>query len=270
MNSNQILDRLWHKYYMTDGFSDVTSSHWERYGEKIKSLKIEGSYKLEGYGFGNHQRKNVLNVIKTMPNMLMLHKVLKDHSANHETVNNVKKILKSWNIIFGFSHLKNLLSFDLINSYDLFNQPGYICIIGDGYGFFGTLIKKMFPKAKIIFINVGKILLFDVLYFSKIFPETELLHLRQCENKTAVTDYSIIFLEAEQYDLMKKLPISLFINIASMQEMDMSVIQKYFDYMRTSTIESYFYCCNREEKTLPDGSVIRFIDYPWGGGKYYA
>jgi hypothetical protein len=33
--------------------------------------------------------------------------------------------------------------------------------------------------------------------------------------------------------------------------------------MRTSTVESYFYCVNREEKTLPDGSVIRFNDYPW-------
>ena len=41
------------------------------------------------------------------------------------------------------------------------------------------------------------------------------------------------------------------------------MINKYFDSMRTSTVESYFYCVNREEKTLPDGSVIRFNDYPW-------
>ena len=62
---------------------------------------------------------------------------------------------------------------------------------------------------------------------------------------------------------MKMLPVSLFINIASMQEMDMAVIQKYFSIMRTSTVESYFYCCNRENKTLPDDSVICFSDYPW-------
>ena len=76
-------------------------------------------------------------------------------------------------------------------------------------------------------------------------------------------DHSMIVLEAEKCELINKLPISLFINIASMQEMDMPVIQKYFEYMRTSTVESYFYCCNREEKTLFDGSVIRFSDYPW-------
>jgi hypothetical protein len=34
--------------------------------------------------------------------------------------------------------------------------------------------------------------------------------------------------------------------------------------MRTSSAEPHFYCCNREEKTLPDGSIIRFADYPWG------
>ena len=78
-----------------------------------------------------------------------------------------------------------------------------------------------------------------------------------------VMDYSTILLEAEQYELLNKLPISLFINIASMQEMNMPVIQKYFEYMRTSTVKSYFYCCNREEKTLSDGNVIKFSNYPW-------
>jgi hypothetical protein len=26
---------------------------------------------------------------------------------------------------------------------------------------------------------------------------------------------------------------------------------------------SDFYCCNREEKTLSDGTITRFKDYPW-------
>jgi len=263
MNSDQIQERLWHRYYGTDEFSDVTSSHWKRYGEKTKVLKTEQSYKLQGYGFGNRQRRNVLNIIRNIPTRLMFSKILRDNNANHKTINTVNKLLKHWNIIFGFSHLKNLLSYDLINSYGLFNQPGYICIIGDGYGFLGTLIKNLLPKAKIIFVNLGRQLLFDIYYFSKIFPEIDLLLLEKYEDQNTVMDHSIIFLEAEQYELLNKLPISLFINIASMQEMDMSVIQKYFEYMRTSTVESYFYCCNREEKTYPDGNVIRFLDYPW-------
>ncbi len=58
--------------------------------------------------------------------------------------------------------------------------------------------------------------------------------------------------------------MDLFINIASMQEMDMNVINNYFNYMRQSSKDNtYFYCCNRAEKILPDGSKIKFNDYPW-------
>ena len=42
-------------------------------------------------------------------------------------------------------------------------------------------------------------------------------------------------------------------------------IVSYFKFMRTSTGDPYFYCANREEKILPDGSAIRFRDYHWGG-----
>ena len=33
--------------------------------------------------------------------------------------------------------------------------------------------------------------------------------------------------------------------------------------MRSSSTESYFYCCNRVEKKLRDGSCINFNEYPW-------
>jgi hypothetical protein len=160
-----------------------------------------------------------------------------------------------------------VLSFDLLNSFSLFDQSrqGYICIIGDGYGFLGTLIKMKFPKAKIIFVNLGVILPFDVINFSRLFPKTKLFHLQSIKDFDSITNYSVVFLEGEQYELLNNLPISLFVNIASMQEMDMPVINKYFNIMVTSSVESYFYCCNREEKILPDGNIIRFADYPWRG-----
>lgn len=43
----------------------------------------------------------------------------------------------------------------------------------------------------------------------------------------------------------------------------MPVINEYFDLMRSGDGARYFYCCNRVEKKLPDGSVIRYNDYPW-------
>ena len=74
----------------------------------------------------------------------------------------------------------------------------------------------------------------------------------------------LVFIEAENYSLLENLEVDLFINIASMQEMNPEVIDKYFKYMRSSKKSPcYFYCCNRLEKELPDGSIIKFINYPW-------
>ena len=185
------------------------------------------------------------------------------YNAQPETVKAAKEIAEKHGILFNYDHAKHVLFFDLLTSLNRLNTDDFICIIGDGHGFFGTLIKSLIPDAKIIFINLGRNLLIDVVCFSSIFPDNEVLHLFREEDKEDISNHSIVFLEAENYELMRDLPISLFINIASMQEMDLSMINNYFDAMRTSTVESYFYCVNREEKTLPDGSVIPFNDYPW-------
>ena len=74
----------------------------------------------------------------------------------------------------------------------------------------------------------------------------------------------IIAIEAEKYHLLSKIKKDLIINIASFQEMDLDVISNYFKYLYNKGEESfYFYICNREEKFLPDGSLIRFKDYPF-------
>ena len=50
-----------------------------------------------------------------------------------------------------------------------------------------------------------------------------------------------------------------------MGEMNPPVVAAYFDDMRAIAHERdvLFYCCNRQEKKLPDGVVTRFADYPW-------
>ena len=58
--------------------------------------------------------------------------------------------------------------------------------------------------------------------------------------------------------------VDLFLNIASMQEMDSIIIQKYFELINQQrTSKTYFYCCNRVSKMLPDGSFSNFEDYNW-------
>ncbi|MDA0328588.1 MAG: hypothetical protein O2958_06230 [Gemmatimonadetes bacterium] len=76
---------------------------------------------------------------------------------------------------------------------------------------------------------------------------------------------SIIAIMAKDHLVIRELPLDYVINIASMQEMDPPVIAEYFGDLRRVAARRplHFYCCNREEKVLPDGTVTRFLDYPW-------
>ena len=217
-------------------------------------------------GISSFVKKNPLQFLMHLPIDLLLFKMLSKHAAEQPTLKAAKSITNRLNIYFDFDHAKHVLIYDLLNSYDLFKTEHLICIIGDGHGFFGTLIKTMCPDSRVLFVNLGKNLLIDAICFSSVFPDIEPILLQKPEDHKLMDNHSVIFLEAEHYEQIQELPISLFINIASMAEMDIPVINHYFEYMRTSTSKPYFYCCNREEKILFDGSVIRFRDYPWGGG----
>ena len=269
MNAEQIQKTLFQRYYSDDQFSEVTSSHWRKFGRKSTVKQTVDGFDFNAYGISAFARKNipVISTFKHYPIDYLLNQLLKKHHANPETIQAGKFITQKLKIHFDFDHAKHVLIYDLLNSYGLFNTENLICIIGDGHGFFGTLIKSLRPDEKILFINLGKNLLIDTICFSKIFPNIEPLHYHQLENFDQIKNNEIIFLEAEQFELLQNLPICLFINVASMQEMDASIINRYFEYMRTSSAEPHFYCCNREEKTLPDGEVSRFADYPWATGR---
>ena len=50
-----------------------------------------------------------------------------------------------------------------------------------------------------------------------------------------------------------------------MQEMTPKILHNYFEIIKSN--KSYFYCCNREYKKLPEGEELIFKDYPWGNCK---
>ena len=132
------------------------------------------------------------------------------------------------------------------------------CLIGDGYGRFGSILKSIFPNCKVIYINLGRTLLFDYFYTSKVFPKSNHLVIRTQSELS--DDFS--YIEAERYREIK-FEAEIFINIASMQEMNMKTINEYFSLIKSQSHPIYFYCANRISKKLPDGSVINFNEYPW-------
>ena len=152
-------------------------------------------------------------------------------------------------------------------------------VIGDDLACSGGRVVSLdednnFAKC-VILVNLNKTLLVDLWYLQLFLGDdkfqktvkliTDVNDIGSLADTIANNDTQIIAIQASNHELLKNFPIDLAINIASMQEMEPQYIRNYFDglYTISSSRDLDFYCCNREEKTLPDGTITRFKDYPW-------
>lgn len=144
-----------------------------------------------------------------------------------------------------------------------------IIVIGDGFGVFASLIVASRDNnlGKVVVINLTQNLLVDAVYLKKSLPDVRMCLVKsESDYMQALQDdrFDVLLVQADNYAVIGAGPIGLAVNIASMQEMEMDVIHGYFGAIRCASNETtYLYCCNREEKVLIGGSVIRFNDYPW-------
>ena len=148
--------------------------------------------------------------------------------------------------------------------------PGSIAaVIGDGFGMLASLLLALAPGVRTINVNLSKTLLVDLVFLSKAAPDLKFaLATGSAGLRTLLDDPTVraIGLRAEDAQLLADCRVDLAINVVSMQEMDPPVIAGYFAALRAGDGPPVtFYCCNRLEKTLPDGTVVRFNDYPWSG-----
>ncbi|MDD5439159.1 MAG: putative sugar O-methyltransferase [Candidatus Omnitrophica bacterium] len=264
MTYNAILDTLYEVYYDGGAASAVMSSHWKKHaGTSSVMKKTGGGYTASGAGFGVFLVRSPLVYLKHSPEILLSGSLLKQYTPDKRAEEAGRAVAGAEGRIVEFDCVKQILTVDLLLKQGLLDRAGLITVIGDGFGYMTSLVKALCPQATIVSVNLGRVLFFDALYTQKVFPDAKAVLVKDRRDIEDFRSYSFVFLEAEKYHLLSSLPVNLFINIASMQEMDMGVIRTYFDLMRSSTVESYFYSCNRVEKTLPDGSVIRFNDFPW-------
>jgi len=258
MNEYQyILENLYDNHFRNfSGHSKVTSSFWR--AVRPQEVTIENNqWNVKGWEFGDYRPLTFYNRFTSLPQRALLYYLLKKYRCPQHYIRAAKEIALRSGRLFSFDCVKQILSFHRISK--LIGEVQTVCVIGDGYGFFSSFIKLICPHTKVISVNLGRTLFFDVLFSQKCLPEHTPLLLKE---KSDLLD--LTFIEAENYHLLEGLPIDLFINIASMQEMDQAVIENYFRYMRSSSQTlCYFYSCNRLEKRLPDGALIKFMEYPW-------
>ncbi len=145
----------------------------------------------------------------------------------------------------------------LLDHWDRHAWPATIAIIGDGYGMLGALLSRLAPKTRVYAIDLPAGLVAQASSYCAANPEETSWSVDPSQSGR------FTFVRADQIESVTT-SIDCAVNVASMQEMDRAGIARYFTLLRErSHGGSHFYCVNRVEKTLPDGAVIRFDQFPW-------
>jgi len=151
------------------------------------------------------------------------------------------------------------------------------CVIGVGIASMTTLLLGTQAAGCFVLVNLTKTLLVDLWYLKlwlgtedfdarvKLVSDSTSLEKIKKEWDSQPEKGLVIAFEARDEYLLKACPVDYAVNVVSMQEMDPPVTAEYFNDLRSiaGRRKLLFYCCNREEKTMPDGIVTRFKDYPW-------
>lgn len=253
----KISDILFEDYFINEEFSSQTSSFWKEWGKYQNIIQTDKGYKISSRLIADFRENSLFNSIKQIPTRIYLSKLLK--KCDKKIVKAINFIAKKSSRVFSYDLSRQALTLNILKKElsDLDNKS--FCIIGDGYGTLGTLIKKIFPKSKIIFINIGRTLFFDFFYTEKVCPFNEHKLIRDIKDCFS-NDFN--YIEAEKVKNIK-VEADIFVNISSMQEMNIEDINLYFNIMRNQNSDTWFYCCNRISKELPDGKLINFDEYPW-------
>jgi len=265
----RIVDELFECYYRGENGVRELSSHWRHYASLIKcDLDRSGRMRLSaGSGLGCTQQGSAADrLVSAICRLSYMNRVKERDDVRYlskKAAANIRKI----GSYLSYDFFRQIVSFVCIRRH-LDRTPdglrGDVLMIGDGYGFLSALIKSVYPQARIALVDIGKILIFQAVNIQTIFPFCRHALISDGGAGPGSHDNAdFVYCPADRLDLLRGMRYRLIINISSMQEMEMKVINRYFDIMRSSTGEGYFYSCNRVERELWKGIYIRTIDYPW-------
>mgnify|MGYP007086426119 CR=1 FL=1 len=255
---------------------DAYSSYWLRWVNEIDFLKPATNIrKIYGDYFTPVRWRSENYVFRLLVSLeLIVTSFLSSPKAFLRTIFKpnywrLSKICRKQGRHMNFVNIIALSAFNLICSRVKSDQLT-ICIIGDGASNFVVLSHMASPKfKKIISINLSEVHLVETEMLLKAgISESELtiIDSKLTAQEFFLSESKIAVVSADDVQYLTDLKIDIFVNLSSMQEMTTVAISEYFSLIKSSN--SFFYCCNRKEKKLPDGSEIRFSEYPWGDARF--
>jgi len=235
-----------------------TSSHWVKYGKQVVAERRGDRLFLQDNGFGGMKAPGhrTLQLIERITYWRAT-KPIKNYQSVYKIAT---KLVSDLSFDMTFDAWKQVVALaTLKDHWSGFNiKPKTFALIGDGHGFFGALVHRVFPESYIYQIDLPKMLLFQANTHSVASPNSSMSIMSAQQDRTNIT-----FVQPRDVELIPD-AIDCGVNMASMQEMNRTSIESYFKFLRRrSEPSSRFFCINRENKELPDGETTTFIDYPW-------
>lgn len=254
------------------------SSHWRKYHSLFK-FTGDGFEGLQGFGGGEKPYRWLRSGVHCLlqrrfrrmggefPQFKSIDRLADEITSRQGRAYDLDVLRQSLTLAFLKRHAPNALS-----------SEATVCVIGDGFASMTALLLSSSLSGRVVLINLTKTLLVDLWYLkrwmgaeafeSSVDLVTDVGGLARALSRPATNDAEggrVIAIKASDHELLRRCPVDLALNIASMQEMDLPIIAAYFDDLRAIAAQRklLFYCCNREEKALPDGVVTRFSAYPW-------
>ncbi len=261
---------VYEEYYLKQRAPETcVSSHWTDYGPRADvEIDNEGNFlSFKGFGFGDLQYKDLRSRIVTRICNLSYRIQLRYGKDLRYLLRHAAEILKridgyvtsdSFRQTCGLCVARRHLD---VGREETFN----VVIIGDGYGFLSSLIKSVYPRARVTLIDLGTTLLFQMVNLQHMYPDCEHVLVRCADDDKA--DFDFRYVPAEYHSALCDVKYKLIFNICSMQEMNYETINGYFHFLRANATEdNLFYCCNRIHKELVGGEVIEVLKFPWREG----
>jgi SAM-dependent methyltransferase len=271
MPNSTITEKLYQEYYRTDHTPDgLVSSYWKDMHPRTKVIKSDSSsLALSGVGFGDFECQKWHHLVLAWTTTLIYLGVLKDRMAIIRMMGRARPLLKRLGFPMTNDAFRFMCVMALLERHIPSGKKFRVINIGDGYGFLSAFIKELYPQAQICFVDLGKTLLFQAHYCSKAFPNAK-HHLVSGPVSQQDAEADFIYCPAENLKELDALRFDVAINIASMQEMNVPTVRHYFDFLRQHmNTQNFFYCCNRTEKVLPGGELLKYFDFPWEQGDKY-
>ncbi len=254
VESQSIARCLFEEYYVKpqDAAELYASSHWHLLHKQAKvDFGKDTFVSLVGSGFGDLQNRSLVYRVFSWLTIFSYLVVLKERWEILSLFVPAFNVIKRAGLHFTYDVFRQVCVVAALKPF--LNKPAQavrVLNIGDGYGFLSLLIKEIYPQAKIVFVDLGKTLLFQAYYCQKVFPQARVFLVKKDE--TAVVNTDFIFCAAENLELINDQKFDVVINIASMQEMNVATISRYFKFLRCHIEKEgvFYHFCDIPSKTV--------------------